>query len=297
MTTDPMFNFEFEGEAMETSGGSAVPSEPVMKGQDIAEAALSLAVVEKPGWLMASAGAAAGMPAYDSFQAGNMTLKRVAPTDTSIDGGRDIVPGVYEGGFKCWECSLDLFSYLLSQYGGTGVGAGVTGLSHMNGVLELGCGHAFPALAALQLGARPQGICLSDLNREVLEQITWPNLCLNHEGAGAVTCVAGDFAQLPAFMTALSGLEKTPYSCDLVLSAETLYTAEVSAAMYQVLLQVLSPGGVALLASKRYYFGCGGGSMDFARLCQQYGALSCETVYSVEDGKSNIRDILQVRRR
>ena len=27
----------------------------------------------------------------------------------------DITPNVYEGGFKTWECSLDLAGYLLSQ--------------------------------------------------------------------------------------------------------------------------------------------------------------------------------------
>lgn len=27
----------------------------------------------------------------------------------------DITPGLYEGGFKTWECSIDLASYILSQ--------------------------------------------------------------------------------------------------------------------------------------------------------------------------------------
>lgn len=28
----------------------------------------------------------------------------------------DLVPGAYEGGFKLWECSLDLCRYLLTEY-------------------------------------------------------------------------------------------------------------------------------------------------------------------------------------
>jgi protein-histidine N-methyltransferase len=32
-----------------------------------------------------------------------------------LDAPSDIVPGVYEGGLKTWECSLDLVSYLDSM--------------------------------------------------------------------------------------------------------------------------------------------------------------------------------------
>jgi protein-histidine N-methyltransferase len=39
-----------------------------------------------------------------------------APTSTSalgfLDAPSDLVPGVYEGGLKTWECSLDLVGYL-----------------------------------------------------------------------------------------------------------------------------------------------------------------------------------------
>jgi protein-histidine N-methyltransferase len=35
-----------------------------------------------------------------------------------LDATSDLVPGVYEGGLKTWECSLDLVDYLDSTNGG-----------------------------------------------------------------------------------------------------------------------------------------------------------------------------------
>ena len=32
--------------------------------------------------------------------------------DEFLDAPSDLVPGVYEGGLKTWECSLDLVNYL-----------------------------------------------------------------------------------------------------------------------------------------------------------------------------------------
>ena len=31
---------------------------------------------------------------------------------SSVEANTDLVPGVYEGGFKIWECSYDLLAYL-----------------------------------------------------------------------------------------------------------------------------------------------------------------------------------------
>ena len=34
-----------------------------------------------------------------------------------VDAPSDLVPGIYEGGLKTWECSLDLVACLSSIYG------------------------------------------------------------------------------------------------------------------------------------------------------------------------------------
>lgn len=56
-----------------------------------------------------------------------------------IDAPSDIVPGVYEGGLKTWECSADLAGYL--------EGVDITNRAH--NILEVGCGTAVPSLHLL----------------------------------------------------------------------------------------------------------------------------------------------------
>lgn len=58
----------------------------------------------------------------------------------------------------------------------------------------------------------------------------------------------------------------------------------------------LSDTGVALIASKRFYFGVGGGTLELTELIRQRSALSCEVLEVFEDGHSNIREIISLRR-
>ncbi|KAJ3501425.1 hypothetical protein NMY22_g18932 [Coprinellus aureogranulatus] len=106
--------------------------------------------------------------------------EKKAPMDPKIleylDAPSDLLPGVYEGGLKTWECSLDLVEYLeskrpFSKYGG-------------KRVLELGCGTAIPSLYVLlqALSEAPSEkethIHLQDYNASVLELVTFPNVLL-----------------------------------------------------------------------------------------------------------------------
>jgi hypothetical protein len=83
--------------------------------------------------------------------------------------------------------------------------------------------------------------------------------------------------------------------------------------VYTLIKQLLAPQGVALIAAKRYYFGCGGGCDYFKQLvntnanadCSSTTSVSnsysisssrlqCETVRVVDTGVANIREILRV---
>ncbi|OSD02655.1 hypothetical protein PYCCODRAFT_1435308 [Trametes coccinea BRFM310] len=97
-----------------------------------------------------------------------------------LDAPSDLVPGVYEGGLKTWECSLDLVDCLDSIYG-TDVAR------HLKGkrVLELGCGTAIPSLYLLQalFSSEPDPnsnvhVHLQDYNDLVLRLVTLPNVIL-----------------------------------------------------------------------------------------------------------------------
>jgi protein-histidine N-methyltransferase len=91
----------------------------------------------------------------------------------------DLKPNFYEGGFKTWECSLDLADLLLSEESNTDDGL------HL---VELGCGTAVPSLALFarlfslpsspsQEGGRFR-FTLADYNSTVLRLVTLSNFLL-----------------------------------------------------------------------------------------------------------------------
>ncbi|PIL35683.1 hypothetical protein GSI_02413 [Ganoderma sinense ZZ0214-1] len=98
-----------------------------------------------------------------------------------IDAPSDLVPGVYEGGLKTWECSLDLVACLSSIYGSQ-----IAKALQRKRILELGCGTAAPSLylihsifsAEPSTDARVQ-VHLQDYNELVLRLVTLPNIILS----------------------------------------------------------------------------------------------------------------------
>ncbi|KAI8146300.1 hypothetical protein BJV82DRAFT_705704 [Fennellomyces sp. T-0311] len=87
----------------------------------------------------------------------------------NLNSNSDLVRGVYEGGFKTWECSLDLAEYL-SQLPKDQI----TGKR----ILELGCGSALPSLVLLAKDLNNQ-VDVQDYNDQVIRYITIPNILLN----------------------------------------------------------------------------------------------------------------------
>lgn len=81
----------------------------------------------------------------------------------------DIIKDIYEGGFKVWECTLDLLAFLASH----------KKFSFANKtVMDLGCGHGLLGIYALQEGARTA--LFQDFNLEVLTIAVRLNLLLNN---------------------------------------------------------------------------------------------------------------------
>ncbi|KAL4252026.1 Lysine methyltransferase [Pleurotus pulmonarius] len=110
------------------------------------------------------------------------TSKREKISESSlkfVDSPSDLVPGVYEGGLKTWECALDLVDYLENSGARSPTG---------KVILELGCGTAIPSIYLLErLFAQPPTntglpmthIHLQDYNDAVLQLVTLPNILLN----------------------------------------------------------------------------------------------------------------------
>ncbi|KAI2618462.1 hypothetical protein GGR54DRAFT_156896 [Hypoxylon sp. NC1633] len=97
-------------------------------------------------------------------------------------GNHDVKTGVYEGGFKSWESSVDLVKVLsLSKYF-------LADMDIAPKIIELGCGTGLPSLALFQwsfgLRARDKAsvpvlsLVLADYNPTVLQLVTLPNFIL-----------------------------------------------------------------------------------------------------------------------
>ncbi|KAH8817666.1 hypothetical protein DL96DRAFT_1504322 [Flagelloscypha sp. PMI_526] len=219
-----------------------------------------------------------------------------------IDDPSDIVPAVYEGGFKTWECSLDLVQYL-----------DIERLADRR-VLEVGCGTGIPSAFLLQRHlfqekSEPMELHLQDYNATVLKLVTFPNLFLawymsphsrpirdthndsappDEKLAEPNLGIAGELyiseSLKSAFFQSLkernvelkffSGSWSTfivskPY--DLVLTSETIYRLESLPDLIGLLARAAKEGaldsslkdGIALVAAKVLYFGVGGGIADF----------------------------------
>ena len=212
----------------------------------------------------------------------------------------DVVPSVYEGGYKVWECAVDLCRHL-DRLRSSGAAVDCTR------VLELGCGHGLCGLWALLEGGA-QHVTFHDLNPEVITDLTVPTVALNlqhhttpplnqHDTCAQLhartTFLSGDWSH-PALTTSALLLPPTN-SYDLVLTSDTLYSTASIPGLLRLIQGCLSGGGVALVASKRYYFGVGGGTVELARWVAAEGRMECEVVEVLEDGQSNIREVVRLR--
>ncbi|EJD43350.1 hypothetical protein AURDEDRAFT_66492 [Auricularia subglabra TFB-10046 SS5] len=234
-----------------------------------------------------------------------------APGLDFIDTPSDLVRGVYEGGFKTWECASDIVQY-----------TSTTGVQQGDAVLEAWCGTAVPSAYLLSEmlnqpddRSRARAVHLQDYNQLVLELVALPNLILAWYFSPAAASVrdathtsaeAGeldlDDDLLRAFREALSSRHITlrffhgswsswqlPQAYDLVLSSETVYEPSSLPALVALLH---ASGGRRLIAAKRVYFGVGGGVREFIQEVQKAGG-EADTVWETSSGVS--RAILDVR--
>jgi len=211
----------------------------------------------------------------------------------AIPSNLDIVPSTYGGGYKTWECSVDLAQYLIHHHTQHQTQQAQGQAQAAPSLLELGCGHGLPGIAALRYLGYRRAI-FNDLNSEVLRDTTWPNVALNGVASASGGGVAATVQCLGGHWNSVS-TTLGQQTFDLVLSAETAYSEVNVKILMQMLRRHLARGpsgthGKAYLATKRFYFGLSGGTACIEAEAAACG-LSCIVVHSIEDGASNIRDI------
>ncbi|KAJ9187077.1 hypothetical protein P3X46_002573 [Hevea brasiliensis] len=219
----------------------------------------------------------------------------------------DLVPGVYEGGLKLWEGSLDLVKALRSE-----VQNGHLSFTGKQ-VLELGCGHGLPGIFACLEGAAV--VHFQDFNAEVLRSLTIPNVDVNlskefpctasdeknSDSGVELRFFAGDWAQIHQCLPHIHDNEKDLNCCseecpvssyDIILMAETIYSISAQQSLYELIKKcVRGPYGVVYMAAKKYYFGVGGGTRQFLSMVEKDGVMDASLVAEVVDGSSNVREV------
>ena len=150
-----------------------------------------------------------------------------------------------------------------------------------------------PGLWAMRKGARFVGFC--DYNENVLVDVTLPAVEKERQREGQAPSTVKFYAG--PWGTGLTALLRAdvPHGFDLILTAETTYRNDLANALAETIADTLAkPNGVAFIATKRYYFGTGGGKAAFLAAIAKFDGLKADVVWSCENGKSNIRDILRV---
>ena len=248
------------------------------------------------------------------YYARDALLNKVTP-----DASTDIIAGTYEGGLKVWECSIDLCRYLFKNYcykSDSGGSRGIDGSLHKSmTVLELGCGHGLPGCLLLKQEHLNASVLFSDFNDYVIEHATMNNVRVNckgiHNVEQRVAFASGDWLNLSKKLTCSGNNFEDKVTSwdvfgdgkvvdgkfDLILAAETTYTPSSAEATALLLKNhLISPGGCGIVANKRYYFGCGGGSDIFIHAIANVSMnqLKVETIEVFDSGSGNIRELFRI---
>ena len=182
-------------------------------------------------------------------------------------------------------------------------------------------------LSELSWSLLQQFLLLQDYNREVLISLTMPNLAVNfrrllpvdRDSLPGPRFIAGSWASLPQLLQkqGLSGSYDFVFSTDTIYSITSqqqlldcihevclLFTSSGScssnlpySSLQLCIMQSLRPGGLALIGAKSYYFGVGGSIASFKKLVNESRHFDCITVAVLDDGASNMREILQLTKK
>ncbi|KAJ7122036.1 hypothetical protein C8R43DRAFT_1148984, partial [Mycena crocata] len=326
-----MFKFDFDIEDDDVEVAQPEPStSPIVESEPFAELPLSQLLESLPPLISYSP---LSIPLSSSRK--NVTLARrdlfdarfqlisegggdEAPAEISaptaalgfLDAPSDLVPGVYEGGLKTWECSLDLVDYLDSIEQASVSGKRTLEESPFLGA-DVGCGTGIPSVYLLNTlfcgdSSAHSHIHLQDYNASVLELITFPNIIL----AWYMSPSSADYRALtpeecpPAEPTAPGELPITPslksafttsllkhrislaffsgswvsfashvqLKYDIVLTSETIYRTDALPSLIWLMHAACADSeSLCLVAAKVLYFGVGGGVSEFINTLQSKG--------------------------
>ncbi|KAJ8912634.1 hypothetical protein NQ315_015146 [Exocentrus adspersus] len=175
------------------------------------------------------------------------------PYDISVlkaeENHSDLLPAVYEGGIKIWECTYDVLKYF-----------DLNKIEFENkSVLDLGCGSGILGIYTLAKGST---CCFQDYNMDVLEYITIPNVLLNSKDyLNKCMFYFGDWMSFSNVLECSNDIKDNKF--DVIITSETIYNTENYAKLHKVFERLLKKNGSIYLAAKSFYFGVGGSISSF----------------------------------
>jgi predicted nicotinamide N-methyase len=261
--------------AARTDSASAVPPSslsPFQSARDVVLTWLSAYPVVAPRQLT--------LQLADTAVVRYQTAARVEALEGGDIEPRDIVPGKYYGGLKVWSCAPDLAAYIHSH----------SELVVGKRVLEVGCGQAVPLIAAALCGAAT--VTGHDYNREVIEICTLPNLAASLALHPEVQCdVQTGFGDWDS-----SFLDEADIPMDVIIGSDVTYDPVACTKLAALLVRLLPREGIALIATKQYYFGTNGGLAEFedAVRSASNGTLVVQHVLRLGDGNEMQRLVVSV---
>ena len=271
------FNFFDENNAIDQSSDAVETRRPVEVQVDLADTEIPIGVLTRDQ--VQACCAVSNVPYLEHRASKDVTIRMINGGELSAQDQvakvTDVLPGHYEGGLKIWECSYDAIDYL-------------SRMDPPTRLLDLGCGSGLVGIWALMTWPNVH-VTFHDLNLSVLQSATAPNVALNDTQSVA----RSDFVYGPWDKSLQNLTSQGRY--DLISTADTLYDPDAMRHLHDLLLNVLTPNGRAIIAAKRFYFGVGGGVSSFVALVNQLGKAKVQVVASFEDGGSNIRDVLEFR--
>lgn len=140
---------------------------------------------------------------------------------------------------------------------------------------------------------------MQDLNRGVIEMATFANVVKNMAAYGQQAALVrakfidGDFQSASDVLCKKLGSEQF----NLILTAESIYNSASVPQLLSAFDGCIMPGGVVLVAAKAYYFGVGGGVASFKKAIADDGRFQCESLTRIDDGKSNVREVMLLHRK
>lgn len=146
-----------------------------------------------------------------------MNVQRVGVVGGVENHASDLIAGEYEGGYKVWECSIDLSRYIADKKE-----------EFCNKrILELGCGQGLAGITASVCGSE---VHFQDYDADVVENLTIPMVMRNAKRMKAMHGMemktsrffAGDWGTLEPLFEDQALIQ----TYDVVLTSETIYSVE-----------------------------------------------------------------------